>query len=76
MSKKSLSDLRHCMTWFMQENFNLNSNNAAQCSVYETNLSNHFGVRVRGNNSQLMAIDTAVKFYAAEIDENIILDFV
>ena len=76
MSRKNLEELRNCMTWFMRENFNRHSNDRPQCSVYETNWGNHFGVRVRGNNAELMAIDTAVKFYAEEIDPNITIDFV
>lgn len=76
MSRNNLQDLRICMTWFMRENFNLHGNDGPQCSVYETNLSNHFGVRVRGDNAQLMAIDTAVNFYSEEIDPDMTIDFV
>ncbi len=78
MSDPRAVELNRCMQWFVDTNFSAKRrNNEISVSARSAGaLSDFFQVRVRANDqATLKAIDTAVEFYAHEIDPDIIIDF-
>lgn len=74
MEKSELDQLRLCTQWFVSNHLPKEVERSVSIRQPDAG-SNWVDVRVRANNAELVAIDTAIKFYAEEINPDIRLNF-